>query len=303
MRIVSFLPAATELACALGLEEAIVGRSAECDYPASLASKPVVVHSALSLATMSPSEIDDAVRRTLHETGTLYAVHEELLEALAPDLILTQDLCQVCAPSGNDITRVIGSLAHRPDVLYFTPHTLADVDDNLRTLGDVTGRRAQAEAIVASNQARIERVEARAAEVDEHPTVFFAEWVDPIYCAGHWVPEMIQIAGGIPLLARPGGDSVRVTRDQVIAARPDVVIVAPCGFDADGAARQAATLDLPAPRVFSVDANACFARPGPRLIDGIELLADLLHPPTHRPELPADRHAQFVLRLRQTRSL
>ena len=303
MRIVSFLPAATEMACALGLEEAIVGRSAECDYPASLQSKPVVVHSALSLATMTPGEIDDAVRHTLHETGTLYAVHEELLRDLQPDLILTQDLCQVCAPSGNDITRVIGSLARKPDVLYFTPHSLADVDDNLRALGDATGRRARADAIIAANQARIERVEARAAEADEHPTVFFAEWVDPIYCAGHWVPEMIQIAGGIPLLVRPGGDSVRVTRDEVIAVKPDVIIVAPCGFDAQGAAKQAATLDLHAPRVFTVDANAYFARPGPRLIDGIELLADLLHPSMPKKELPRDRHAQFVLRLRQTRTL
>jgi iron complex transport system substrate-binding protein len=277
MRIVSFLPAATEMACALGLEESIVGISAECDYPSAVHGKPVVVHSALSLAMMTPSEIDDAVRRTLHETGTLYAVNEALLRSLAPDLILTQDLCQVCAPSGNEITRLIASLERPPRVLYFTPHTLADVDDNLRALGDATGRRAQADALIASSHARIESVEARVADVDEHVTVFFAEWVDPIYCAGHWVPEMIQIAGGIPLLARPGGDSVRVTRDQVIAANPDVVIVAPCGYDAEAAARQSSLLDIPAERVFTVDANACFARPGPRLIDGIELLANLLH--------------------------
>jgi iron complex transport system substrate-binding protein len=278
MRIVSFLPAATEMACALGLEEWIVGISAECDHPASIRRKPVVVHSALSLATMTPSEIDAAVRRTIHETGTLYAVDERLLRSLEPDLILTQDLCQVCAPSGNDVTRVIASLEPKPEVVYFTPHTLADVDDNLRRLGDITGRRARADAIIASNHARIESVEAWVADVDVHPTVFFAEWVDPLYCAGHWVPEMIEIAGGIPLLARRGGDSVRVTRDDVIAAQPDVIIVAPCGFDADAAARQATLLDLPAKRVLAVDANSFFARPGPRLVDGIELLAQLLHP-------------------------
>ena len=278
MRIISFLPAATEMACALGLEDSIVGVSAECDHPASVRGKPVVVHSALSLATMAPSEIDEAVRHTLHETGTLYAVNEELLRALEPDLILTQDLCQVCAPSGNDISRFIASLARRPDVLYLTPHTLDDVDDNLRALGDATGRRANADAIIAANRARLDAVATCVASVDERPTVFFAEWVDPLYCAGHWVPEMIERAGGIPLLARRGGDSVRVTRDDVLAARPEVVIVAPCGFDADAAAKQATLLDLPAKRVFAVDANAYFARPGPRLIDGVELLTQLLHP-------------------------
>ena len=278
MRIVSFLPAATEMACALGLEDAIVGVSAECDYPASVRGKPVVVHSALSLATMRPSEIDDSVRRTLHETGTLYAVDEELLRALEPDLLLTQDLCQVCAPSGNDIARLIGSLERRPEVLYLTPHTLDDVDDNLRTLGDATGRRHEADALIATNAARLADVAACVANVDERPTVFFAEWVDPLYCGGHWVPEMIERAGGVPLLARRGADSVRVTRDDVIAARPKIIIVAPCGFDAEAAAKQATTLDLPAKRVFAVDANAYFARPGPRLIDGVELLAQLLHP-------------------------
>src|SRR6185503_9104650 len=145
MRIVSFLPAATEMACALGLEDAIVGVSAECDFPASVRNKPVVVHSALSVAAMTPGEIDDAVRRTLHEAGTLYAVDESLLRSLEPDLILTQDLCQVCAPSGNDISRFIGALPRRPEVLYLTPHTLDDVDDNLRALGDATGRRTVAD--------------------------------------------------------------------------------------------------------------------------------------------------------------
>lgn len=278
MRIVSFLPAATEMACALGLEESIVGVSRECDFPSSIKTKPVVVHSALSLATLTPSDIDRVVRQTLHETGTLYAVDEVMLRSLAPELILTQDLCQVCAPSGNDITRFLASLEHQPRVLYLSPHTLADVDDNLRMLGDATGRRAEADAIIAANHARLAEFEVRLAPLTERPTVFFAEWVDPLYCAGHWVPEMIERAGGIPLIARAGADSVRVTRDDVIAARPDVIVVAPCGFSAESAADQAATLGLPAQQVFAVDANAFFARPGPRLVDGIQLLAHLLHP-------------------------
>ena len=278
MRIVSFLPAATEMACALGLEDSIVGISRECDHPESIKGKPVVVHSALSLATLTPNDIDRVVRETLHETGTLYAVDEALLRDLGPDLILTQDLCQVCAPSGNDITRLLGAMEPRPGVMYLTPHTLDDVDDNLRLLGDATGRREEADAIIAANRARLAKIAARLANVTERPTVFFAEWVDPLYCAGHWVPEMIERAGGIPLLARRGGDSVRVTRDEVIAARPDVIIVAPCGFSAEAAAEQASLLGLPAQRVFAVDANAYFARPGPRLVDGVALLAHLLHP-------------------------
>lgn len=278
MRIVSFLPAATEMACALGLEDAIVGISRECDYPSSIRSKPVVVHSALSLATLTPNEIDRVVRQTLHETGTLYAVDEAMLRTLDPELILTQDLCQVCAPSGNDITRFLASLERQPEVVYLSPHTLDDVDDNLRTLGDATGRRAFADAIIAANRERLAEIERRLAPVSERPTVFFAEWVDPLYCAGHWVPEMIERAGGVPLVARRGGHSVRVTREDVIAARPDVIIVAPCGFSAESAADQAATLGLPAQRVFAVDANAYFARPGPRLVEGVELLAHLLHP-------------------------
>jgi len=278
MRIVSFLPAATEMACALGLEDAIVGVSRECDFPPTIRSKPVVVHSALSLATLTPNEIDRVVRQTLHETGTLYAVDEEMLRSLAPDLIVAQELCQVCAPSGNDITNFIASLEHRPDVLFLSPHTLDDVDDNLRTLGDATGRRHEADAIIATNQAKLADIDARLASVTERPTVFFAEWIDPLYCAGHWVPEMIERAGGIPLLAKRGGESVRVQREDVVAARPDVIIVAPCGFSAESAAEQASLLGLPAQRVFAVDANAFFARPGPRLVDGVELLAHLLHP-------------------------
>lgn len=278
MRIVSFLPAATEMACALGLGDDIAGVSHECDYPHVMRGKPVVVHNAVALATLSPSAIDSAVSETLRDSGTLYAVDEQLLRALEPELILTQDLCQVCAPSGNEITRLLASLETKPDVLYFTPRTLADVDANLLTLGDATGRRRDAEAIVESNRRRLDAVADRVSRVADRPTVFFAEWTDPLYCAGHWVPEMIERAGGVPLLARPGGDSVRVSRDEAIAAKPDVVIVAPCGFALDAAVEQASLVGVNAKRIFAVDANAYFARPGPRLIDGVELLAHLLHP-------------------------
>lgn len=278
MRIVSFLPAATEMAFALGLDDEIVGVSHECDFPVAARAKPVVVHNAVSLAALAPSEIDSTVARTLHETGTLYAVDEELLRSLAPDLILTQDLCQVCAPSGNEITRLLGSLNPRPEVLYLTPRTLADVDENLLMIGDAVGRRDAAEGIVAQGRSRLERIAHRTSRVAPRPRVFFAEWTDPLYCAGHWVPEMIERAGGIAVVARPGSDSVRVTREEAIAANADVVIIAPCGYALDGAIEQASLVGVPAKRTFAVDGNSYFARPGPRLIDGVELIAHLLHP-------------------------
>jgi iron complex transport system substrate-binding protein len=287
-RIVSFLPAATEMACALGLEAQLVGVSHECDFPAAARTKPAVVRPALELTSLAPGDIDVAVSSHLHASESLYAVDEALLRSLDPELILTQDLCQVCAPSGNDVTRLIGSLDRLPDVMYFTPREFADVWRDLRALGDASGTRAIADAIVADAERRIALVSGRVAHADRRPRVFFAEWVDPIYCAGHWVPEMIALAGGIDPLARPAGESVRVSWDDVVASKPDVVIVAPCGFGVGAGFEQLPLLQrrlgwtaLPAVRtgqVFVVDANAYFARPGPRLVDGVELLAHLLHP-------------------------
>lgn len=287
-RIVSFLPAATEMVYALGLEHQLVGVSHECDYPRDARTKPVVVQPALELAALGPRDIDDAVVAQLHSGASMYAVDEALLRALEPDLILTQDLCQVCAPSGNEITRLLASLSTRPQVLFFTPTTLADVWRDLRMLGDATGTSARAEAVIADGERRLANVRARVAGTTRQPRVFFAEWVDPIYCAGHWVPEMIEMAGGVDPLARPGGDSVRVAWSDVIASVPEVVVVAPCGYSIDAATAQLRFLEcrdgwdtLPAVRdgrVHVVDANSYFARPGPRLVDGVELLAEVLHP-------------------------
>ncbi len=287
-RIVSFLPAATEMACALGLGDQILGVSHECDFPHAMRGKPIVVRNALELAQLQPSEIDRVVSATIHEGNSLYAVDEPLLRALSPDIILTQDLCQVCAPSGNDVTRVIGSLRPSPDVLYFTPRTLADVDADLQMLGDATGKRPEADALIASNGARLEAIAARLRHVAHRPRVFFAEWIDPIFCAGHWVPEMIERAGGRDPLGRHGSESVRVAWDDVVASAPEVIIIAPCGYSLAGALEQVALLaakpewqTLPAVksgRVYAVDANSYFARPAPRLVDGVELLAHLFHP-------------------------
>lgn len=290
-RIVSFLPAATEMACALGLESQLAGVSHECDFPATVRAKPVVVHAALELATLRPSDIDAAVAARMQSGESLYLVDEALLRALDADLILTQDLCQVCATSGNEVTQLLASLERRPDVLYFTPATLGDIWDNLRALGDASGTRDAAERIIADSLARLNAVAARVRGATTRPRVFFVEWVDPIFCGGHWIPEMIELAGGVDPLAKRGSHSVRVAWDDVVAASPEVIIVAPCGYSQTDAELQIPLLaqrpgwdSLPAVkagRVHAVDANAYFARPGPRLVDGVEILAELIHPACH----------------------
>jgi iron complex transport system substrate-binding protein len=272
-RIVSFLPAGTEIVHALGAGDQLVGRSHECDYPAGVERLPVVSRPALALDGLSQSEIDVAVATALGSGDSLYVVDEHLLRELAPDAILTQDLCQVCAPSGNELTRAVASLPSKPVVVYLSPRTLADIDDNILAVGEAIGRASEARAIVARNHERMDAVHERTAKLARRSRVMFLEWTDPPYCAGHWVPEMIGVAGGDDPLGRAGADSVRVTWSDIATARPEIMIVAPCGYGFSDAERM--SRELPAvggARVVPVDANAFFARPGPRYIDGIELL-------------------------------
>ncbi|MFL5613384.1 MAG: cobalamin-binding protein [Gemmatimonadaceae bacterium] len=287
MRIVSFLPSATELAFSLGLGEDVVGVSHECDYPPEVKSRAVVVHCAIPLDQLSPSEIDSAVSTQLRVGGSIYTVDTDLLRALAPDLILAQDLCEVCAPSGNETERAIAALDHTPAVLTLAPRTLREILDNVRDLGEVTGRADIARTLIEGQQARLERL---ARELRDAPRrrVFFLEWTDPMFCGGHWVGEMIECAGGFDPLCRKGGDSVRVSWDQVAAWAPEVLIVSPCGSHLDHAVVQARELltntrwsEIPAVEsgeIYAVDASSYFARPGPRVFDGIEVLAHVFHP-------------------------
>ena len=271
-RILSFLPAATEIVHALGAGEELVGRSHECDYPSSVRALPVVSRPSLSLDGLSQAEIDEAVAGRLASGESLYVVDETLLDSLAPDVILTQDLCQVCAPSGNELTRALASIPSRPEVLYLTPRTLAEIDQNIVAVGRAIGREAEAQALVTRNRERLARLE----QPEHRRRVMFLEWTDPPFCAGHWVPEMIELAGGEDPLGRAGADSVRLTWDEVHASEPEVVIVAPCGYGLEEAERLASTLPaISGARVVPVDANAYFARPGPRYVEGIELLAEI----------------------------
>jgi iron complex transport system substrate-binding protein len=287
MRIVSFLPSATELAFSLGLGDDVVGVSHECDYPPEVKSRPVVVHCAIPLEQLSPSEIDSEVSTQLRVGGSIYTVDTELLRALEPNLILAQDLCEVCAPSGNETERAIAALDRAPAVLTLAPRTLREILDNVRDLGELTGRADIARTLIEGLQARLERL---ARELRDAPRrrVFFLEWTDPMFCGGHWVGEMIECAGGFDALCRKGGDSVRVGWDQVAAWAPEVLIVSPCGSHLDDAVVQARELltntrwsEIPAVEsgeIYAVDASSYFARPGPRVFDGIEVLAHVFHP-------------------------
>jgi iron complex transport system substrate-binding protein len=270
--IVSLLPAATEIVFALGAGEELVGRSHECDYPVTVRDRPVVSRPALAIDGLSHGEIDSAVAERMRTGESLYLVDEALLHALAPDVILTQDLCQVCAPSGNELVRALRSLPRQPEVVYLTPRTLAEIDDNIREVGRVLGREAAANELINRNHERLGRVRERT-RGKARRRVTFLEWTDPPFCAGHWVPEMIEIAGGEDPLGRAGADSVRISWDEVLASEPEVVIVAPCGYGLAEATRLAAAVpEIPSARVVPVDANAYFARPGPRYAEGVEVL-------------------------------
>ena len=304
-RIVSFLPSATEIACALGLADSIVGITHECDYPPSIKSKPVVVRNVLPIERMSQSEIDRAVAERMRDGLSLYQIDEELLRTLAPDLILTQNLCQVCAPSGNEVSQVLKALPRAPEILWLTPQSLSEIFDNVRDLGAATGRTAEAAALVEDCESRLQKISALSLSNDLPPRVFCMEWLDPIYASGHWVPELVKLAGGVDELGRERGESVRVSWDDLTAYAPEVLVIMPCGFNLQQTMKQMWSVfgfqrsdaarrffELPAVqngRVYAVDANSYFARPGPRVVEGAELLARLIHPNAFAGEpLPAE---------------
>ena len=277
-RIVSFLPAATEITYALGAGADLVGRSHECDYPPQVRSLPVVSKPALPLEGLSQKEIDRAVATHLATGESLYRVDEVLLDELHPDIVFTQDLCQVCAPSGNELGRALNEMSQPPQVLSLTPRNLAEIAENILAIGDATGRNEAARQLVEESQNRIHRVVAAVADAPRR-CITFLEWTEPLFCGGHWVPEMVTAAGGEDPLGQPGADSQRITWDDVAASEPEMIIVAPCGYGLKEAIEVARRLPrITDAEVYAVDANAYFARPGPRVAEGVELLAHLFHP-------------------------
>jgi len=263
---------------ALGAGSELVGRSHECDYPTSVTRLPVVSRPALDLDAASPEEIDLAVAQRMDAGDTLYTIDEVLLRDLHPDVILTQNLCRVCAPSGDELTRAVRKFSLQPEVLFLTPRTIGEIENNILEVGRAIGRLEEAEALVRSNQERLARVRAAIKNAPRRRVVFL-EWTDPLFCGGHWVPEMISLAGGEDPLGRAGEDSVRMDWDDVVNAKPEIIIVSPCGYRLDRSVELARQMrEVVGAEVYAVDANAYFARPGPRVVEGVELLAHLFHP-------------------------
>ncbi len=284
------------MVCALGLDDALVGITHECDYPESIKDKPVVVRNILPVEQMSQREIDVAVAERLREGKSLYQIDENLLASLDPDLILTQNLCQVCAPSGNEVAQVLKTLPREPEILWMTPRSISEIFQNLNDLGAAVGQSERAKELSANCRGRLEVLGAQTSAL-ERPRVVCMEWLDPVYACGHWVPEMVKTAGGADEVGADGGESVRVDWKALANWAPEVLVLMPCGFNlqqtikqvwqhlgpysAMSAADRAIFFDLPAvqnDRVYAVDANSYFARPGPRVVEGTELLAHLIHP-------------------------
>ena len=294
MRICSFLPSATEMLYALDLGPSVVGVSHDCDYPPDVRTKPVVIETRLE-SGLSAGEIDRAVSASVGQGESLYRVDTGRLAALAPDLVVTQALCDVCTIDEAQLARAVHALTPQPAVLTLTPHTLEDVLGDIERVGAATDATTKAAALVASLRSRIARV--RAQPHPWQPIVVCLEWLSPPFAAGHWVPELVELAGGIEPVAHRGADSARTTWETVIAVDPEVIIAMPCGYDTVGAVREYHAAVLPpewsslravrAGRVYAVDASAYFSRPGPRLVDGLELLATLLH--DDHPTAPTDR--------------
>jgi len=287
MRICSLLPSATEILYALGLGDSVVGVTHECDFPPDAAKKPALIRPRVD-PQAAAAEIDRRVSELVARGESIYAVDAELLGSLAPDLIITQDLCHVCAASPDDLATALTRLPKRPRVLALTPHSLRDVWDDVRKIGDATQRRREAQALSITLQQRVAAIEARAAQAKTRPRVLCIEWFDPYYVGGHWVPEMVAKAGGQDVLGRAGEASFRVSAEEIAATGAEIIIVMPCGFGVERAASEyrATKLpdgwgDLPAVRegrVYAIDANSYSARPGPRLADGVAILAHLFHP-------------------------
>ncbi len=287
MRIVSLLPSATEILFGLGFDKEIVGVSHECDFPSRARTKISVIHSRVS-KDAAPDEIDRMVREYISRGESLYTVDEEILRDLAPDLIITQDLCHVCAASPHDLATALATFKKRPKVLCLNPRDLRDIWRDILWVGEETNRAARAEEIVRMIGERIGELEIIVGAIEARPHVVLLEWLQPFYVGGHWVPEMIKCAGGMDVLGKAEMPSFRVTEEKIIAAAPEVMIVAPCGYSKEQSRDEYLSLtfspewaNIPAVRngrVYAMDANSYVSRPGPRLVTGMEAMAKAIHP-------------------------
>ncbi len=287
-RIVSLLPSATEIVCRLGLQDALVGVTHECDHPPGVDSKPALTASRIAHQTMSSAEIDHAVRSQLDGHGSIYDLDETGLRVLAPDLILTQELCEVCAVSYRTVEQAARRLDSDAAVISLEPNTISDILANIRTVGELTGTHAEADRVVGELCARLDALDRSATGLTRRPRTVVLEWLEPPFAPGHWVPEQVAHAGGDASFGTAGAASRTTTAGEIRDYAPEVIVLAPCGFTIADTLRQLPRArlpdgwaQLPAVRdgnVWAVDATSYFSRPGPRIVDGAEILARILHP-------------------------
>jgi iron complex transport system substrate-binding protein len=296
MRIVSLLPSATEILFDIGAGDDVVGVTHECDYPPAAISRPHLTSSALP-ATGSSAEIDRHVRRSLHEGSSLYYLDADLLESLKPDLIVTQELCVVCAVSYDIVQRAVRRLRGDPRLISLEPSSLDDVFGTISFLGELTGHTDGAEALLAGLRSRVDALQARAHNRPRRPRVLVLEWTDPPMSGGHWTPGLVELAGATPVLGNPGANSRVLAWDEIAREDPDEIVVGPCGFDLARTHQAVAELETNATwrslravregRVYPIDGNAYLNRPGPRLVDTAEIIATRLYAETPRTGTPA----------------
>jgi iron complex transport system substrate-binding protein len=288
MRVCSLLPSATEVLFALGCGDRVVGVTHECDFPEAAKEKPRLIRPRVD-PQAAPREIDRQVRALVDAGQSLYGVDAELLIRLAPDLIVTQNLCHVCAASPEDLGAVLARMVRSPNVLTLTPHTLEDVWRDVERVGDAVGERERGFELAAGLRDRVAAVGAQVQSNGRRPArVLCLEWLEPFYVAGHWVPEMVEAAGGVDVFGRSGEASFRVTSEQIAECGAEVTLVMPCGYDAERASREFSDMrlaerwaELPAirdGRIYATDANSYTSRPGPRLADGVEMMLEIMHP-------------------------
>lgn len=288
MRICSLLPSATEIAFALGLGDSVVAVTHECDYPPEAKTKQIVVKSSIDAARSGSAEIDETVGKLLRAKKSIYTIDLPRFREANPDLILTQELCDVCAVNYNEVLAASTSLARKPEIISLAPALLSDVLRDIELVGKMAGKKREAEIFVAHLQERIDRVREKASRSDYRPRVACLEWLEPIYNAGHWIPEMVELAGGMDGLGKKGKLSEKIDWDRVVQSAPEVIVLMPCGFEIARTLKELRLLyqlpgwsDLPAVKkgnVFAVNGSAYFNRSGPRLVDGLEILARIIHP-------------------------
>jgi len=288
MRVVSLLPAATEIAAALGLMDQIVGVSHECDFPSEANERPRVTNCPVHNASLTSREVDEWVRHALRNKGSIYAMDESLLRKLQPDVILTQKLCDVCAVGYGTVAKLAQTLPGPPRVVNLEPTSLADIFDDIRSVADACDVRERAEKLIGNLSERVDNVRERAARIPDRRCCFLMEWVDPPFCSGHWGPELVEIAGGYDALGQKHQPSAQIEWQQVLDVRPEIIVLTLCGYDIHRARRDYELLrrfpgfdSIPAAhsgQVYIVNASAYFARPGPRIVDSLEILAGILHP-------------------------